>query len=130
MQEALDRFMFRGTTLEITHRLSTIRKADLVVVLHQGSLSEMGSYDQLIAKGDNSLYANSSACRRWLMKQLSTMQERVALGPQMPGTLSDHQSSAATHPMAVRRTHIAFPTSPPPTSASPSMPVYSKLPSE
>ncbi|KAL8508758.1 hypothetical protein ACS0TY_016107 [Phlomoides rotata] len=57
VQEALDRFMIGRTTLVIAHRLSTIRKADLVAVLQQGSIYEMGSHDELFAKGDNGVYA-------------------------------------------------------------------------
>eukprot|EP00268_Persea_americana_P027417 TRINITY_DN267_c0_g1_i2.p1 TRINITY_DN267_c0_g1~~TRINITY_DN267_c0_g1_i2.p1 ORF type:complete len:1421 (+),score=262.46 TRINITY_DN267_c0_g1_i2:374-4264(+) len=57
VQEALDRFMIGRTTLVIAHRLSTIRKADLVAVLQQGSVSEIGTHDELLAKGDNSVYA-------------------------------------------------------------------------
>ncbi|KAG6769772.1 hypothetical protein POTOM_025434 [Populus tomentosa] len=57
VQEALDRFMIGRTTLVIAHRLSTIRKADLVAVLQQGSVSEVGTHDELIAKGENGLYA-------------------------------------------------------------------------
>lgn len=57
VQEALDRFMIGRTTLVIAHRLSTIRKADLVAVLHQGSVSEIGAHDELIAKGENGIYA-------------------------------------------------------------------------
>ncbi|GAB2272304.1 Multidrug resistance protein 1 [Dionaea muscipula] len=57
VQEALDRFMVGRTTLVIAHRLSTIRKADLVAMLQQGSVSEIGTHDELIAKGENSVYA-------------------------------------------------------------------------
>ncbi|KAJ6750163.1 hypothetical protein OIU85_000767 [Salix viminalis] len=57
VQEALDRFMIGRTTLVIAHRLSTIRKADLVAVLQQGSVSEIGTHDELIAKGENGMYA-------------------------------------------------------------------------
>lgn len=57
VQEALDRFMIGRTTLVIAHRLSTIRKADLVAVLQQGSVSEIGTHDELLAKGDHSSYA-------------------------------------------------------------------------
>lgn len=56
VQEALDRFMIGRTTLVIAHRLSTIRKADLVAVLQQGSVSEIGTHDELIARGENSVY--------------------------------------------------------------------------
>ncbi|KAM7464194.1 hypothetical protein LguiA_032315 [Lonicera macranthoides] len=57
VQEALDRFMIGRTTLVIAHRLSTIRKADLVAVLQQGSVSEIGTHDELFAKGDSGIYA-------------------------------------------------------------------------
>ncbi|ESW34768.1 hypothetical protein PHAVU_001G179300 [Phaseolus vulgaris] len=57
VQEALDRFMIGRTTLVIAHRLSTIRKADLVAVLQQGSVSEIGTHDELFSKGDNGVYA-------------------------------------------------------------------------
>ncbi|GFY93311.1 ATP binding cassette subfamily B1 [Actinidia rufa] len=57
VQEALDRFMIGRTTLVIAHRLSTIRKADLVVILQQGSVSEIGTHDELMAKGENGVYS-------------------------------------------------------------------------
>ncbi|KAF5475803.1 hypothetical protein F2P56_007573 [Juglans regia] len=57
VQEALDRFMIGRTTLVIAHRLSTIRKADLVAVLQQGAVSEIGTHDELISKGENGVYA-------------------------------------------------------------------------
>lgn len=57
VQEALDRFMIGRTTLVIAHRLSTIRKADLVAVLQQGNVSEIGSHDELMSKGENGMYA-------------------------------------------------------------------------
>ncbi|KAG6514013.1 hypothetical protein ZIOFF_024351 [Zingiber officinale] len=57
VQEALDRFMIGRTTLVIAHRLSTICKADVVAVLQQGSVTEIGTHDELMAKGENGLYA-------------------------------------------------------------------------
>lgn len=57
VQEALDRFMIDRTTLVIAHRLSTIQKADLVAVLQQGSISEIGSHEELLVKGENGVYS-------------------------------------------------------------------------
>jgi ATP-binding cassette, subfamily B (MDR/TAP), member 1 len=56
VQEALDRFMIGRTTLVIAHRLSTIRKADLVAVLQGGAVSEMGTHEELMGKGEESAY--------------------------------------------------------------------------
>ncbi|CAL5000394.1 unnamed protein product [Urochloa decumbens] len=57
VQEALDRFMIGRTTLVIAHRLSTVRKADLVAVLQGGAVSEMGSHEELMGKGEQGTYA-------------------------------------------------------------------------
>jgi ABC-type multidrug transport system fused ATPase/permease subunit len=38
------------TVFFITHRLSTIRRADLIVMLHQGAIVETGTHDDLIAR--------------------------------------------------------------------------------
>jgi ATP-binding cassette, subfamily B, bacterial len=35
----------------VSHRLATVRMADLIIVLHDGRISEAGSHAQLIAKG-------------------------------------------------------------------------------
>ncbi|KAI5446155.1 hypothetical protein KIW84_014127 [Lathyrus oleraceus] len=68
VQKALDRFMIGRTTLVIAHRLSTIRKVDLVVVLQQGSVSEIGTHDELFAKEKNRFMPSLSECRRRQMK--------------------------------------------------------------
>ncbi|NDD70090.1 MAG: ATP-binding cassette domain-containing protein, partial [Synechococcaceae bacterium WB9_4xC_028] len=38
------------TVFFITHRLSTIRRADLIVMMHQGAVVETGTHDELIAR--------------------------------------------------------------------------------
>ena len=44
------REIMRGrTTIFISHRVSTVRNADLIAVLHQGRIVELGTHDQLIA---------------------------------------------------------------------------------
>ena len=51
VQEALDKVMAERTSLVIAHRLSTITRADLIVVIRRGEIAEMGTHEELIAKG-------------------------------------------------------------------------------
>ena len=51
VQEALDKLMHGRTTLVIAHRLSPIKNADLIVVMHEGKIVEQGRHDELIALG-------------------------------------------------------------------------------
>ena len=52
VQQALERLMANGrTTLVIAHRLSTVRNASQIYVLHEGSIVEHGTHDELLARG-------------------------------------------------------------------------------
>lgn len=51
VQDALERLMAGRTTLVIAHRLSTVRRADLIVVLDRGRLVERGRHAELLALG-------------------------------------------------------------------------------
>lgn len=55
VQEALDKLMVGRTSIVIAHRLATIRKADKIVVLQNGSVQETGTHQELIMN-DNGLY--------------------------------------------------------------------------
>jgi ATP-binding cassette subfamily B multidrug efflux pump len=50
IQEATVRLMQNRTAIVVAHRLSTIRHADRIIVLHRGRIREVGSHDELIAK--------------------------------------------------------------------------------
>ncbi|PYN36271.1 MAG: ABC transporter ATP-binding protein [Candidatus Rokuibacteriota bacterium] len=51
LMQGLERLTAGRTTFIIAHRLSTVRKADLIVVLRQGQIVEQGAFDDLIAQG-------------------------------------------------------------------------------
>jgi ATP-binding cassette, subfamily B, bacterial MsbA len=56
VQAALEELMRGRTTLVIAHRLSTVEKADRIVVLDRGGIVEIGTHAELLAKGG--YYAN------------------------------------------------------------------------
>jgi ATP-binding cassette subfamily B protein len=49
IQKALDNLVKGRTTIAIAHRLSTLRKADRLVVMDRGRIVEIGNHDQLMA---------------------------------------------------------------------------------
>ncbi|QGQ95808.1 ABC transporter ATP-binding protein [Paenibacillus psychroresistens] len=49
VQLALDHLLKNRTTITVAHRLSTIRKADRIIVMDQGCIAEAGTYDALMA---------------------------------------------------------------------------------
>ncbi|MEA5510668.1 ABC transporter ATP-binding protein [Crocosphaera sp. UHCC 0190] len=50
VQEALERVMENRTVFVIAHRLSTVRRADCILVLEKGQVVESGTHDELLAK--------------------------------------------------------------------------------
>jgi subfamily B ATP-binding cassette protein MsbA len=51
VQDALSNLMLNRTSFVIAHRLSTVRRADLIVVLERGTIVESGKHDELMARG-------------------------------------------------------------------------------
>jgi ABC-type multidrug transport system fused ATPase/permease subunit len=55
--------MMNRTTFVIAHRLSTVRRADLIIALRKGEVAEVGTHEQLVDRPDGvyaKLYALQS----------------------------------------------------------------------
>jgi ATP-binding cassette, subfamily B, bacterial len=88
--DALERLIEGRTTFVIAHRLSTVRGADLILVLDQGRVAEQGTHEELLARGG-------------LYRQLYEAQTRVpATGDGRSVPLADATEAAQTLLHAVR----------------------------
>ncbi len=72
IQEALERLVASRTTIAIAHRLSTLRRADKLLILKAGEMVESGTHDELAVKEDG-LYAS-------LLKMQAETQSLIGLG--------------------------------------------------
>lgn len=51
IQKAMDKLMKGRTSFVIAHRLSTVRDADLILVINEGDIVEQGTHEELLEKG-------------------------------------------------------------------------------
>jgi subfamily B ATP-binding cassette protein MsbA len=68
VQEALTRFTRDRTTLVIAHRLSTVQRADMICLMDQGQITEVGSHADLIARDG----AYARLCRSQILVDVDT----------------------------------------------------------
>jgi subfamily B ATP-binding cassette protein MsbA len=71
VQQALENLMVNRTTIVIAHRLSTVRRADQIVVIEDGRVQEIGRHDELIRR-------SASLYRRLYQLQFSIGVEPVS----------------------------------------------------
>ncbi|PKI43803.1 hypothetical protein CRG98_035814 [Punica granatum] len=57
VQDALRKVSRQATTIVVAHRISTIRDADMIAVVRDGTVTEFGTHDSLLASHVNGLYA-------------------------------------------------------------------------
>jgi ATP-binding cassette subfamily B protein len=80
IQAAIDRLVTGRTTIAIAHRLSTLRRADRIVVLDAGQIVEIGRHDDLLAAGG--VYARLYHAQA----QMEAQQEAQTTGSQEAAT--------------------------------------------
>ena len=76
---ALERMVEGRTSVLIAHRLSTVQRADTILVMHKGQLREMGSHQQLLAQ--RGLY--------WKLYQLQYKDQEIGVGTTALGRPSE-----------------------------------------
>jgi ATP-binding cassette subfamily B protein len=74
VREALTRMVEGRTSIIIAHRLSTVQRADKIIVMHKGQLREIGSHQELLSQ--RGIY--------WKLYQLQYKDQEI---PATPGTL-------------------------------------------
>ncbi|KAK9733051.1 hypothetical protein RND81_04G040300 [Saponaria officinalis] len=87
VQEALDRIMVNRTTVVVAHRLSTVRNADIIAVIHQGKVVEKGQHSDLVNDPDG---AYSQLIR---LQDMRTESGQFEKGGDMTGQASQNKSS-------------------------------------
>jgi ABC-type multidrug transport system fused ATPase/permease subunit len=90
LQRALETVMEGRTTFVVAHRLSTVHRADLIVVLDHGRIVERGSHNQLLAAG--------GAYKRIYDLQLRPRDEVETAGPKTRGPLTGPARGGHTAP--------------------------------
>jgi subfamily B ATP-binding cassette protein MsbA len=75
VQDALTTLMLNRTSFVIAHRLSTVRRADAIIVMERGRIAEVGRHDELIAR-PGGVYA-----RLHQMQLIEPKKSGVAAGP-------------------------------------------------
>jgi len=80
---ALERMVEGRTSVLIAHRLSTVQRADVILVMHKGQLREFGSHQELL--GQRGIY--------WKLYQLQYKDQELGASSGLPGGLAPELTS-------------------------------------
>ncbi|KAL1560399.1 ATP-binding cassette sub- B member 9 [Salvia divinorum] len=89
VQEALENVMKNRTTVVVAHRLTTIRNADMIVVVHLGKLVEKGTHDELMTDPEGAYAQLVQMQKRTSDTETSTSGQEV-----IPQALDIHLSTS------------------------------------
>ncbi|EOY30662.1 ABC transporter-like [Theobroma cacao] len=120
VQNALDQASMGRTTLVVAHKLSTIRNADLIAVVNNGCIIEMGSHNDLISM-KNGHYAQLAKLQRQFScddHEQNPETRLSSVGRMSTGRLSTAKSSPALFATPVHIESPKKPVSHPPPSFS------------
>jgi ATP-binding cassette subfamily B protein len=88
VREALTRMVEDRTSIIIAHRLSTVQRANKIIVMHKGKVREIGSHQQLLA--NRSIY--------WKLYQLQYKDQELGVGQTQVSADSSKIPSGARDP--------------------------------
>ncbi|KAI3779497.1 hypothetical protein L2E82_09218 [Cichorium intybus] len=124
VQDALDQASVGRTTIIVAHRLTTIRKADKIVVLQSGKVIESGSHDELMWKNNGE---DGGAYYQMVQLQQSATQNETVDNSYTPRSQRNLSYQTPTTPVSVRSSFQNSPISPisPTLSMAHSVQMYS-----
>jgi ATP-binding cassette subfamily B protein len=81
IQDAVDRLLAQSTSILIAHRLSTVRRADRIIVLREGQIIEQGSHDALMQAGGHYAELYDTYFRHQSLEYIERARETLSAAP-------------------------------------------------